>query len=99
DVDLHVGLGDVDLDLFRLGQNRDGGGGGVDAALGLGGGDALDAVHAAFVPQPLPDAHAAHAGHRVAQAALLARRELEHLELPALGIRVALVHLEQVAGP
>ena len=42
---------EVDFDLFRLGQHGDGGGGGVDAALVLGLGNALHAVAAAFVLQ------------------------------------------------
>ena len=45
-----VGL-DVDFDVFRLGQHGDGGGRGVDAALGFGLGHALHAVAAAFVLQ------------------------------------------------
>ena len=42
-----VGL-QVDLNVFRLGHHRHGGGGGVDAALGLGFGHALDAMSAAL---------------------------------------------------
>lgn len=39
----------VYIDVFGFGEDGDGDGGGVDAALGLGGGDALDAVDAGFV--------------------------------------------------
>ncbi len=37
-VDLQIALVDLDVDLFGLRQHRDGGGGGVDPALRLGGG-------------------------------------------------------------
>src|SRR5262249_55988016 len=45
-VDLEVLLVDLDVDLLGLGQHRDRGGRGVDAALRLGGWDALHAMHA-----------------------------------------------------
>ena len=52
DVDLEVVRVDLDLDLLRLGHHGDRRRGGVDAALALGLGDALDAVGAAL---PLED--------------------------------------------
>ena len=48
DVDLQVLGPDHDVDLLGLGQDGDGGGRGVDPALGLGLGHALDAVAAAL---------------------------------------------------
>ena len=51
-VDLQILGVDVHVHLFRLGQDRHGGGGGVDAALGLGFGHALHPVDAAFKLQP-----------------------------------------------
>ena len=48
DVDLEVVRVDLDLDVVGLGEHRDGRGRGVDPALGLGLGDALDAVGAAL---------------------------------------------------
>src|SRR5205085_7088444 len=48
DVDAQILVVDLDVDLFRLREHRDGRGGGVDAAPALGDGDALDAVDAAF---------------------------------------------------
>lgn len=46
DVDADVSIGDLDLDLGGLGHDGNSDGGGVDAALGFCGGDALDAVDA-----------------------------------------------------
>ena len=54
DVDLQVVRVDGDLDLVGLGHHEDAGGRGVDAALALGDGHALDAVHPALVLQPRP---------------------------------------------
>ena len=48
DVDLQVVLVDLDVDVLGLRQHRDRRRGGVDAALGLGLGDALHAVRAAL---------------------------------------------------
>src|SRR6266436_7308526 len=42
---------DLDVDFVGFGENRDSGGRSVDAALRFRGGDALDAVHAAFIFQ------------------------------------------------
>ena len=42
---------DLDVDFVRFGQHRNRRGGSVDAALLLGGRDALHAMHAAFVFQ------------------------------------------------
>jgi hypothetical protein len=49
-----VGLDD-EVDLLGLGQDGDGGGRGVDAALAFGGRDPLDPVDAALVAEPLVD--------------------------------------------
>ena len=56
DVDAQVVRVDLDLDLLGLGRDQHAGGGGVDAALRLGGRHPLHAVHAALVLQPGPDA-------------------------------------------
>ena len=56
DVDPQVVRVDLDLDLLGLGRDQHAGGGGVDAALRLGGRHPLHAVHAALVLQPGPHA-------------------------------------------
>ena len=47
-VDLQILVADLDLHVLRLGQDRDGHGGGVDAPRRFRFRHALDAVHAAF---------------------------------------------------
>lgn len=46
DVDADVSIGNLDLNLSGLRHDGDGDGGGMDAALGFCGGDALDAMDA-----------------------------------------------------
>src|SRR2546427_444205 len=50
-IDAQVFRFDFDVDFVGFGENRDGRGRGVNAALRFRGGNALDAVHAAFVLQ------------------------------------------------
>ena len=88
----------IDFHVLRLRQHGDGGGGGVDPSLGLGFGDPLHAVAAAFIPQlpvhPLP----VQAQRDFLEPAQLRGADPQHLHLPALAFRMALVHFEQVAG-
>ena len=105
DVDPQVRGIDVDVDVLGLRGDEDAGGGGVDAALGLGDRNPLHPVHAALVLQPGP--HPVGRARRclgldrdrdvlvAAQVGLLRR---EHLGLPAAPLRVAQVHPQQVAG-
>src|SRR5205085_10737440 len=72
---LDVGVLDLDLHLVRLGQHGDGGGRGVDAALRLGLGHALDAVAAALVAQVGVGVLAGDAEDHFLVAALLAGAE------------------------
>src|SRR4029077_18801542 len=88
DVDLEVVRVDLYVDRLRLGHHGDRRGGGVDAALALGLGHALDAVSAAL---PLEDGVGAVAldrkGHVLVAAAFVpARPELLDLEPAALGV-------------
>ena len=59
---------DVDLDFFGFGEHGDGAGGGVDAALGFGGGDAFDGVDSGLEGEALPDAFAFEVEDGVADA-------------------------------
>ena len=97
-VDADVLRPDLDVDLLRLRQHGDRGGGGVDAPARLGRRHALHAVHAGFEFQPRIDAGAAHGGDDLLVAADLALARREHLDLPAVQRGVALVHAEEVAG-
>ena len=97
-VDADVLVVDLDLDILDLGQDRDGGGRGVDPAAGLGGRNALDAVDAAFELQPAEDALAGDGGDDLLVAAGIALGGRVQFDLPAAGGGVTGVHAEQVAG-
>ena len=72
-VDLQVFVADVDFDLGHFGQDGDGGRAGVDAALGLGLGDALHAMPAALELQLLEGRFARDGKDDFLQAAQLGR--------------------------
>ena len=97
-VDAQVGLVDLDVDLVGLGEHRHGGRGGLDAALALGLGDALDAVHAGLVLHHRVDLLARDLELDGLEAAGLRRARGEDLDLPAAPLAEALVHLIEVAG-
>src|SRR5690606_17905288 len=98
-VDAQVRLVEADLvHLIGLGHHRHGAGGGVDAALGLGGGHPLHPVGAGFELEPGVDILALHPGDDFLEAAVLARALADDLHLPALALGVPAVHAKQVAG-
>ena len=97
-VDAHVAHVQFHVELLGLGEHHHAGGGGVDAALGLGGGDALYAVHAAFVLQQTVGAVAGDGEGDVLVAARGAFVEVIDLYLPVLLLAEAGVHAEEVAG-
>ena len=93
DVDLEVVGIDLDLDVLGLGQHRDGRRRGVDPPLGLGLGNALDAVCTALELE-----------HRVGAVALdrervVAVADRQRLDLEAAALGVAGQHPVQVARP
>src|SRR5262245_53262096 len=88
---------DLDVDLLRLGQHGDGRGRRVDAALRLGLGHALHAVHAALEPQEVVRAVARHLRHDLLEAALLGGALVEHLDLQLVLAAVVRIHVEEVA--
>src|SRR3989337_970326 len=96
DLGAQVLVVDVDLDLLGLRQDGDGGRAGVDAALRLGGGDALDAVGAALVLEAGVSAAAMHLEDDLLEAALLALARGEDVDGPALRLGVAGVHAIEV---
>ena len=75
-VDADVLGPDVELDILRLRQHRDGGGRGVDAPAGLGGRHALHAVHARFVLEAGEHALAGDRGYDLLEAAQIVLRRL-----------------------
>src|SRR4029079_4391738 len=79
------------------GEHRDGHRRRVDAALRLGLGHALHAVHAGLELELRIGASARDARDDLAIAAVLAGIRAQDLDAPALALRVAAVHPEQVA--
>ena len=86
-VDLEVVRLDLDVDVLDLGQHRDGRGRGVDAALRLGVGHALDAVHAGLELQPGERPAAPDLGDDFLEAALGALGEGEDFGLSSPAAR------------
>ena len=97
-IDAQVGLVDLDVNLLGLGKHGDGCRGGLDAALGLGLGNALDTVHAGLELHDGVDAVTLDLELDGLKAAGLAGTGIEHGGLPAARLAKALVHLVQVAG-
>ncbi len=97
-IDAQVRLLDVDVDVVCLGKNGDGSRRGLDAALALCLGDALDAVNAGLVLHDRVDLVAGHLELNGLEATGLGRAAGQDLDLPALGRGKALVHLKEVAG-
>src|SRR3954452_17677938 len=105
DVDAQVVRVDLDLDVLHLGQHENAGRAGVDPALGLRHRDPLDAVHTALELHARVDALAGRRraagldGDRdVLEAAEVALRAVQLFGPPALPLRVAQVHTQEVTG-
>ena len=98
-VDLEIVGIDLDVDRLRLGQHRDGRGAGVDPALALGDRHPLHPVRARLVLEARPGVVALHHEGDLPEPAHVGRLAVEDLELPAVGVGIALVHVEQVGGP
>ena len=83
---------------LRLGQHRHRGGGGVDAALGLGVGDPLHPVDPALKLEAAVGARAVDGKDRLPHAAQFGLAEAEQFHLPAAGLGVHAVHPHQAVG-
>ncbi len=97
-VDLEVGLVDDEIRFLREGQDRDGRGGGVDAPLRFGRRHALDPMHAALELEPGEHAAAGNLGDDFLVAAGRPLAHRQHLDLPALRLRIFDIHAEEIAG-
>ncbi len=97
-LDTQIIVPDLDIDLLDLGHYGDRGGGCVDAPLRLGVRHALHPVHAGLELQLRERAAALHLGDDFLVAADAAFARRDHLDLPALQGREALVHPEQISG-
>ena len=90
-----VGI-ELEVDLLGLGEDGDRHRGGVDAALGLRDGDALDAVDAGLEAHEAPGAVATQGERDGLDAAQRGVREFHDLDAPATYLGVAAVHPVEV---
>ena len=94
-VDAEVFGFDLDVDFFGFGEDGDSDGGGVNAALGFGGGDALNAVDSGLVLHEGVDLVAFEDGGDVLETAADAGLGLgEDFDLPLVLLSEAEVHAE-----
>ena len=99
EVEAQVLLGDLELDLLGLGEDRDRRRRGVDAALGLRLGDPLDPVDAPLVLEAREGALALEDRLDFLDAAATARLgAIDDLDAPAARLGVADVHPEELLG-
>src|SRR6266404_4642992 len=89
---------DFDVDVVGFGEHRHGCRGSVNAALLLGGGDALHAMHAAFVFQFGINLIALDGGDDFLDSSLGRGRAFEDFDFPALRFGEAGVHAIEIAG-
>ena len=87
-----------DVDFLRLGHDCDGAGGGVNAALGLGGGDALHAVDAGLVFEVAEDFFAGDFDDHFLKSAHVGGGGVEVLRFPATVGGIVLIEAEKFAG-
>lgn len=98
DADFEIFGANFDIDLLGFGEDGDGGGGSVDPTLGLGGGDALDAMDAGFVFEAFEDVLAGHQHDDVLEATEVGGAGIEGFDLPTLIFRVTRVHAAKVGS-
>lgn len=96
DFDAEIFGFEFDIDFLGFREDGDGDGGGVDAALGFGGGDALDAVDAGFVFEMAEDLIAGDAEDDFLEAADFGGAAFEVFAAPAAALGVALIETHQL---
>src|SRR5271154_88516 len=89
---------DLNVDIVGFGQHGNRGRGGVNASLGFRGGNALGAVHAAFVFELGINFVAVYGGYDFFHSAERRRGAFEHFHFPSLRFGVARIHAEKLAG-
>ena len=92
DLDSQILRADLDVDLLGLGKDRHGGRGGMDASLGLGGWDTLDAVDSALVAKPPEDILSEDLENDFLEPTRIAGARLDHLGPQSLRLGVPRVH-------
>ena len=85
--------------FFGFRQHGHGRRGGVDAALGLGGGDAFDLVGSRFKREMPPASFAVNANNGVPETAGFVGAVVVGFKRPAVALGVRLIHLEKIPGP
>ena len=98
DGDLELVRADFNVHLLGFGEDRNRRGGSMDAAAGLGGGDALDAVDSTLIAEVAVDILPLHGSDDFLVAAERGRAGVDRLDLPPLRFRVAGVHAKEVGG-
>ena len=84
--------------LFGLRHDRHRGGGGVDAALGLGLGHALHPVHPALILEAVVGARPIHREHGFFHTAQFGLIQVQQLQRPAVVLGVHGVHPQKAVG-
>lgn len=87
----------MEFHLFGFGEDGDGGGGGMDAALGFGGGNALDAVDSALLAHGGEDGGAAEFKDNFFETAEFGLASGEGFHFPSPHFGVAGVHAVKVS--
>ena len=88
----------MEVEFFGFGEDGDGDEGGVDAALGFGGGHALDAVSAAFEAESGVGVGALDGGDDFFETAEVGGAGVELGNFPADGFGIAGVHAVEFGG-
>ena len=89
---------DFHVHFLGFRQHGDGRGAGVDAALRLGRGHALDTMHAALVFEPFENVGAGHFKNDFLEATEIGRIGIERLNLPLVRLSVTTIHAKQIGG-
>ena len=89
---------DLKVHFLGFGENGDSDGGGVDAAVGLGGGDALNAVNAAFPLEGAVDVGAGNEENDFPKTAGFGGAGGKRFDRPAVGFGVAGVEAGEFGG-
>jgi hypothetical protein len=88
---------DLDIHFLGLGKHGDGRRGSMDAALSLGGGNALDAVDAALVAQPAENVIAEDLEDHLLVSSRIARACLDHFGAESVCFRIPGIHPVEVS--
>lgn len=98
DGEFEIGVVEFDVDFLGFRQDGDGGGAGMDASLGFGGRDALDAMDAALVFEAFEDVRACDAEDDLPQTAKVGAAGVDGLDFPALNLNISAEHAIEIGG-